>query len=112
MTQTRAERLAYARGYNRARARSSTVWVRLAEIARAYRQRLREPVTQTKCGDCRRWTRGGDGCRWGYCDTADFNGHEPRMWSDYRAGEREARKVVTQAEFGCVNWLPAKKDQP
>lgn len=108
MAQTRAERLAYARGYNRARARSSDLWRRLADIARGYRQRLAEPAMTHTCGGCSRWTRGHESALWGYC-RADFDGHEPRMWPDRRDSQRlpDGACIVTQAEFGCINWLPA-----
>jgi hypothetical protein len=79
MSQTPEERRAYIRGYNRGRARAYDLWRRLADIAQGYRQRLREPVMQRRCQECRRWTRGSSATLWGFCST-DFDGHEPRMW--------------------------------
>jgi hypothetical protein len=105
MSQTPEERRAYIRGYNRGRARAYDLWRRLADIAQGYRQRLREPVMQRRCQECRRWTRGSSATLWGFCST-DFDGHEPRMWADHFVGDRESRRIVTQEGFGCVNWLP------
>lgn len=101
----RAYKLAYMRGYNRARARSHDLWQRLACIARGYRDRLKEPIMQRRCGDCARWSRGASMTLWGFC-RADFDGEEPRMWAESFVGEREQRNIVTQEAFGCVNWLP------
>lgn len=107
MSRSRAEHLAYMRGYNGNRNRISVVHGRLIEIAKAYRALSRRPEDQRQCVGCARWTRGDQpdaspSWTWGRC-SADFQwGCEARMWVD----DRTNPKIITSEDFGCVNWIP------
>lgn len=107
MAQTTEEKRAYARGYNRCRARGYDYARKLAEIAKGYRDRLADMKTDRSCQSCRRWSRGGRNCQWGTC-AADFQyGIEPRMWSEkFVDGPYQPANISTSQDFGCVNWLP------
>ncbi len=106
MPMTRAEKLAYQRGYNRGLARVSDRVARVIRIAQGYRRRLRnDATTQQRCDGCARWVRGGPNCLWGICDGSTDYGLEPRIWANGHSGNGPST-VITSPDFGCVLWIP------
>ena len=101
-----AEKIAYARGYNRGRSRMFDYASRAVEIAKGYRLLSRRPEDSRVCSSCSRWERGCPTCSWGKCAASFEFGLEGRMWADQFVGEKQPRAVITSEEFGCVNWLP------
>ncbi len=107
---TYGEKIAYQRGYNRARRNFANRAARAVEIAKGYRSRSALPTdTEQRCAGCARWSRGGPDCVWGKCAANFEYSLEGRMWVDQFVGENERRVIITTAEFGCVNWLPKGK---
>lgn len=107
MSQTEAERRAYARGYARGRARNSDWAMKLLDMLKAYRARLTDRISQRRCGACERWVRGGPGCKWGRCKMAGDTSAwiaEPGAWPD--DSQKRDRDLITHEHFGCTNWLP------
>lgn len=105
MSATREERLAYARGYNRANSAASKRAQKCLDIAKGYRERLRDYDTARTCDACARWTRGCERCLWGFCNGGFEWGVEGAAWVDTPIGAR-TQQIVTHENFGCINWLP------
>lgn len=109
MARTVAEQREYQRGYNRALQRCRDRVDAVLNVARAYRAKAEQAIyhdTVPRCVGCRRWTRGGENCLWGYCEGAfEYGAGESQMWVDRFVGEKEDRKIVTKEMFGCVNWI-------
>ncbi len=103
---TRAEKLAYQRGYNRGMARVSDRVARVIRIAQGYRRRLLDTNPQQRCDGCARWARGGPNCLWGKCAGSIDYGLEPRIWAERYGRYGESATVITSPDFGCVLWIP------
>lgn len=105
MARTVAEQREYQRGYNRALQRCRDRVARALRIAKAYRDGSRISP-ELSCVNCERWARGPGNCLWGTC-RADFEYEvgESKMWAVRFVGEKEERPIITQENFGCINWI-------
>lgn len=110
MARTAAESREYSRGYQRGRARMQGYADYAFRVARSFRDQaavLRRSIlggcnwTSRECQNCERWTRGGEGCRWGTC-SADFLAQvgEPMMWTN-------GGQIFTHQDFVCCSHLAA-----
>lgn len=105
MVKSYEEKREYNRGYQRGCDRRYRQAANALKLAQLYRARLADTSEQL-CGGCARWERGGDSCKWGYCDNNFSAGAgEGNMWVDVPTGIKQPA-IITHDNFGCVNWLP------
>ena len=99
MARTRAEKLAYGRGYNAGR---NSIWgdcarmQRLVDEAVARAKRAESGQGLLRCDECARWDRATE-CMWGYCNLPkpqQADG-EP-LWAQAEDG-----RFITSQSFGC-----------
>lgn len=106
MAKTEGEKREYNKGYGRAQRRCSDRVTRVLKIARAYRDASIGDHA-LRCKSCLRWTRGGETTLWGTCKANfEFVAGESNMWTEPKA------PIYTQEGFGCINWIPRKKEVP
>jgi hypothetical protein len=112
---TRAEKNAYARGYNTGRASGyKRYWSSLLtviEYAKAWREKAREGMSGARCDACALWRRGGEACRWGYCRQGDEFDCSPdlgRAWAESKDATADAR-LISHENFACINF---KREAP
>lgn len=110
-TATPTDHRSYMLGHKRARASYGSRMQRILQVAKRYRDlaRLGAPDVKHTCATCFRWTRGAPATLWGQCSQQhdDMYGAEPRIL--------QTEQLVTNEEFGCVNWLPktiTKENRP
>jgi hypothetical protein len=104
---SRAEVLAYRRGYSAGCRKAHGYLARIMAAAKSWRDKAHRGYGDARCDRCEFWTRGHPGqVKWGTCyqPWEVAGGDLGRAWGDRPHGDASSGAVTSHENFACVNF--------